>query len=110
METMKFLDRFTDHPGETSNPQTYWEHGKFAAGNSFKLIVACFAGLIHAVYPPAFPFYTSTRVIRAFKKLVESDRHINELRTEFGESNVYMHHYGANPSKIIIAIEEIKHD
>jgi len=106
---MKFLDRFTDHPGDTANPQTYWQHGKFAAGNSFKLIVACFAGLIHAVYPPAFPFYTSTRVIRAFKKLVESDRHVVELRAEFGENNVYLNYYGDdNPNKIIIAIEQRK--
>jgi len=79
---------FTEHPGETENPQTYWQHGKFAAGNSFKLILAGIAGVIHAVYPPAFSFYTSTRVIKSFKKLVESKRHIDELKREFGENNV----------------------
>lgn len=88
IEGLKLL--FTEHPGETENSQTYWQHGKFAAGNSFKLIWAGIAGVVHAVYPPAFPFYTSTRVIKSFKKIVESKRHIDELKRELGENNVRM--------------------
>lgn len=75
---------FTDHPGQTENPQTYWQHGKFAIANSCKLIWAGIAGVIHGVFPWWFPFYTSTMVIKSFKKLVESKRHKDELKRELG--------------------------
>lgn len=79
---------FTKHPSETENPQTYWQHGKFAAYNSLIIIWAGLAGIVHAIFPPAFPFYTSTILIRSFGKLVKSQRHVDELKREFGEENV----------------------
>ena len=84
----KLTELFTKHPGETTNPQTYWQHGKFAAMNSLKLIWAGIAGVIHAIFPWWFPFYTSTAVIKSFKKIVVSKRHIGELKTVFGTENV----------------------
>lgn len=77
---------FTDHPSQTENPQTYWQHGIFAIANSVKLIWAGIAGIIHGIFPWMFPFYTSTMVIKSFKKLVESKRHKEELRRELGEN------------------------
>jgi hypothetical protein len=76
---------FTEHPAETENPQTYWQHGAFAIANSVKLIWAGIAGVIHGIFPPAYPFYTSTLIIRSFKKLVESKRHKAELERELGK-------------------------
>jgi hypothetical protein len=97
----KLLGKFTDHPAETANPQTYLQHAKFASGNSFKLIWAGIAGVIHAIYPPLFPFYTSTRVIRSFKKLVESGRHNDELLREFGATNLNeMYKYGLTAAMV----------
>ena len=84
----KILAKFTEHPAETANPQTYWQHGVFAASNSIMLIWAGLAGVIHAIYPPAFPFYTSTRVIKSHKKLVISNRHMDELVREYGAHNI----------------------
>ena len=81
---------FVDHPSETENPQTYWKHGLFAGMNSLKLIWGGIAGVCHAIFPPLFPFYTSTMLIRSFKKLVNSKRHIDELNRELGENNVRM--------------------
>jgi hypothetical protein len=37
--------------------------------------------MIHAICPWWFPFYTSTTVIKSFKKLVDSRRHLAELNT-----------------------------
>ena len=73
---------FTAHPKGTVNPQTYWEHGKFAFVNSLILVYAGIIGMIHAIFPFVFPFITSTIVIRSFKKLVASRRHQEELRKE----------------------------
>lgn len=73
---MNFL---TDHIKDTENPQTYIEHGKFAFLNSFKIFIAGLAGMVHAFFPWWFKFYTSTAVIKSFKDLVDSRRHINEL-------------------------------
>ena len=78
------MNWFTDHPGETENPQTYWQHGLFASYNSMIMIWGGLAGLVHAIFPPAFPFYTSTILIKSFKKLVISKRHKEELRRELG--------------------------
>lgn len=75
---------WTDHPADTENPQTYWQHGKFAIKNSLKLIWAGIAGVIHGIFPFWFKFYTSTMVIKSFKGLVESKRHKEELRRELG--------------------------
>ena len=37
------------------------------------------AGIIHGLFPILFPFTTSSWIIRSFAKLVESDRHKEEL-------------------------------
>ena len=73
------LKFFNNHPNQTKNPQTYSKHAAFAIYNSFYLIVAGFIGIIHWFFPFLFPFYTSSIVIKSFKKLVESDRHNNEV-------------------------------
>ena len=73
---------FTKHPQDTEQPQTYLEHGKFAFAKSFILVYAGIIGMIHAIFPFLFPFKTSTIVIKAFKSLVDSKRHKEELRKE----------------------------
>ena len=73
---------WTRHPRATDNPQGYWEHGLFAGRNSLIIIFAGFVGLIHAALPFLFPFFTSTVIIRSFKKLVDSGRHERELLRE----------------------------
>ena len=73
---------FTEHPRDTENPQSYYEHGKFAFINSVILIFAGILGIIHAIFPFLFPFSTSTIVIKSFKKLVDSKRHKAELNKE----------------------------
>ncbi len=75
---------WTDHPRSTDNPQGYWTHLIFAGRNSLIIILAGMVGLIHAAFPFLFPFYTSTVIIRSFKKLVNSKRHEPELSREFG--------------------------
>lgn len=80
---------FTRHPAETENPQSYWAHGFFAARNSARLLLAALAGLVHAVFPFLFPFYTSTTVIKTYQGLVDSRRHkaeIERYRSEPGRS------------------------
>ncbi|SVC45557.1 uncharacterized protein METZ01_LOCUS298411 [marine metagenome] len=72
---------FLEHPNDTDNPQGYWAHGRFSIINSFKGIVAMLAGIGHGILPILFPFTTSTWIIRSFVKLVNSDRHRNEMRT-----------------------------
>ena len=78
-----FTDRvfniFTEHPNQTKNPQSYCKHGLFAIINSFHLIVGGFAGIIHGLCPKLFPFYTSSLVIKSFKKVIDSERHNNEI-------------------------------
>lgn len=76
---------WTDHPNTIDNPQGYWAHLGFAFWNSLKLIFAGLIGLIHAVFPFLFPFFTSTMLIRSFRGLVYSNRHRDELRKELPE-------------------------
>ena len=77
---MKLFRRiFLDHPNGTDNPQGYWAHGKFSIINSIKGILYMKAGIIHGLFPILFPFTTSSWIIRSFAKLVESDRHKEEL-------------------------------
>ena len=73
---------FTKHCYSTENPQTYWGHCRFAFSNSIMLLWIGIAGCVHAILPPLFPFYTSTRIIRSFGKLVDSRRHESELKHE----------------------------
>ena len=72
---------FLEHPNDTDNPQGYWAHGKFSITNSFKGIVAMLAGIVHGVFPILFPFTTSSWIIRSFVKLVNTDRHKDEMKT-----------------------------
>ena len=74
------LNVFTRHVKDTDNPQTYIVHGRYAFMNSFKLLMACTAGVLHSVFPWWFKFTTSTAVIRAFKLIVDSKRHRRELQ------------------------------
>jgi len=74
-----FRKIFLDHPNGTDNPQGYWAHGKFSIINSIKGILYMKAGIIHGLFPILFPFTTSSWIIRSFAKLVESDRHKEEL-------------------------------
>ena len=77
--TDRMKKHFTEHPNSTSNPQSYCKHGIFAIYNSFTLIIAGSVGIIHGIFPFLFPFYTSSIVIQSFKKILESNRHNNEV-------------------------------
>ena len=70
---------FFEHSNSTNNPQGYWTHGSFSVGNSIKGMFAMIAGIIHGIIPILFPFTTSSWIIRSFVKLVNSDRHIEEI-------------------------------
>ena len=78
--TKLFYKIFLEHPNDTNNPQGYWAHGKFSVINSLKGIVHMLAGVVHGIFPILFPFTTSSWIIRSFVKLVESERHQDELR------------------------------
>ena len=43
--------KLTEHVRETENPQTYWQHGKFAFINSSILIGGGLLGIFHAIFP-----------------------------------------------------------
>ena len=70
---------FTEHPNDTDNPQGYWKHGIFAFTNCVVLIWYCLLGIIHSVFPFVFKFSTSSAIIRSYRKLILSDRHLPEL-------------------------------
>ena len=76
---MLFYEIFLRHPNDTTNPQSYWAHGKFSIINSFKGLFYMKAGIVHGLFPILFPFTTSSWIIRSFVKLVESNRHGEEL-------------------------------
>ena len=71
---------FTEHPNSTENPQGYWAHLRFGFTNSVILLWYCLLGVVHAFFPFWFKFSTSSAIIRSFKKLVESKRHLPELK------------------------------
>jgi len=71
---------FLAHPYDTVNPQSYWKHGVFSIVNSSSGIKYMLAGIIHGIFPYLFPFATSSWIIRSFIKVVESNRHHNELQ------------------------------
>ena len=83
--TDRMKKHFTKHPNSTSNPQSYCKHGIFTIYNSFNLILAGGIGIIHGVFPFIFQFYTSSVVIKSFKKILESNRHNNEVLHILGE-------------------------
>ena len=70
---------FLEHPKSTNNPQGYLTHGIFSVVSSAKGLVYMIAGIIHGVFPYVFPFTTSSWIIKAFIKLVQSKRHKKEL-------------------------------
>ena len=77
---------FLEHPYSTDNPQGYWSHGIFSIVNSFKGLWYMVAGVIHGLLPCLFPFSTSSYLIRSFKKLVDSNRHKEELHQILDEN------------------------
>ena len=78
--TKRLHKLFTKHPNSTDNPQGYWKHLLFSFINSARLMWYAMLGIIHSVFPFMFAFSTSSAIIRSFKKLVESNRHIPELK------------------------------
>jgi hypothetical protein len=91
----KIYDYFynlTSHVRETDEPQTYLEHGKFALVNSSLLIWAGLLGILHAVCPWWFKFYTSEIVVKSFRKLCDSHRHKDELNRLMPEGYVLKKH------------------
>ena len=76
----KIIKLFTEHTNSTANPQGYWEHCLFSLTNSVVLMWYCLLGVIHSFFPFVFKFSTSSAVIRSFKKLVESNRHLPEMK------------------------------
>lgn len=57
---MRITAKFTNHPASVG--QSYFDHFKFAVKVSFSLLKACFACLVHAVYPPLFENTASVTV------------------------------------------------
>jgi hypothetical protein len=83
---------FIDHPRDTANPQTYWQHGAFAFKNSVVVTLGGIVGIIHAIFPWWFKFTTSTIVINSFKKLIDSGRHKAELQKIMPRGYVHKKH------------------
>ncbi len=77
---MSFL---TNHLNETDVPQTYFQHGRFALTRSVRLIVAGVAGVIHAIFPWWFTFYTSEQIVKTFAEVNNSGRH-DDLIDKYG--------------------------
>ena len=71
---------FLEHPNATNNSQGYWAHGLFSIVNSLRGIQYMLAGIVHGIFPCLFSFSTSSFIIRAFIKLVRSNRHSEELQ------------------------------
>ena len=65
----------TDHIRDTARPQTYLAHGRFAIFYSVRLIVAGIIGIIHAVCPWWFRFYTAQQIVKSCVGLSQSGRH-----------------------------------
>ncbi len=77
---MSFL---TDHLRDTDVPQTYFQHGRFAFTRSVRLIVAGLAGVIHAIFPWWFTFYTSEKIVMTYVEVKASGRH-DDLLVKYG--------------------------
>ena len=77
----------TDHlrNERPEKPQTYFVHGFFAAKHCLWMIVAALAGLIHAVFPWWFKFYTPEQVVKIYCNLANSGRH-DDLLEKYGVS------------------------
>lgn len=77
---MAWYKMFLEHPQSTSNSQGYWCHGFFSVFNSLKGIWFMLLGIIHGIFPIVFPFSTSSFIIKSFAKLVQADRHQEEMK------------------------------
>lgn len=77
---MSFL---TDHLSGTDKPQTYVEHGRFAMFYSLRLIGAGLIGIIHAICPWCFKFYTAEQIIKSYVEVYQSGRH-DDLLDKYG--------------------------
>ena len=77
---MRFL---TDHIRDTDIPQSYLQHGWFAFQNSIWMIVAGVIGIIHAVFPWWFRFYTAEKIVKLYVSVSISGRH-DPLLEKFG--------------------------
>ncbi len=64
-------------------PQSYYRHGLFALTNSLRLLLAGFAGVVHAIFPWWFKFYSAEQVVRTFAKVANSGRH-DDLLERYG--------------------------
>ena len=72
------IDRLRhDRPG---HPQTYREHGRFAMKHSCWLVAAGLAGMIHAICPWWFKFYTAEQVVRIYGVIARCGRHDELIR------------------------------
>jgi hypothetical protein len=74
MEMLGFLTEHI-HRDRPERPQSYLEHGTFAMKNSLWLIVAGLAGVVHAIFPWWFKFYSAEQVIRIYCRIARSGRH-----------------------------------
>ena len=57
---------FLDHPRQVN--ETYFQHGQFAFGYAFKLLVASMAAIVHALVPSLFERTASTIVAELHQK------------------------------------------
>ena len=75
----------TDHllHERPEKPQNYWQHGRFAMKHSLTLLVAGAAGVIHAIFPWWFKFYTAEKVVQVYTQIDRSGRH-EELLRDYG--------------------------
>ncbi|MGB1159876.1 MAG: DUF6356 family protein [Alphaproteobacteria bacterium] len=60
---------FLDHPRSVN--EGYFEHGKFAFGFAFKLFVAAFFAIVHAVIPCLFKANAS-KAVRDLHAMLEN--------------------------------------
>jgi hypothetical protein len=73
------MNWFLKHLADAEKTQTYSQHARFAIWNSLGLIYYGILGVIHGLFPPLFPFDTSSKVIRSYSLLVASRRHNDEI-------------------------------
>ena len=77
---MAWYKMFLEHPQSTNNPQGYWCHGFFSVINSLKGMWFMLLGIIHGILPIVFTFSTSSFIIKSFVKLVQAERHQEEMK------------------------------
>lgn len=75
----------TDHllHERPERPQSYFQHGRFAMKHSLTLLVAGAAGVVHAIFPWWFKFYTAEKVVQVYTQIDRSGRH-EELLRDYG--------------------------